>query len=50
MNYDSQVLAQGVDPFTQGGQAGAEGGEERSFHLHSITTVLGLTASLKYLP
>jgi hypothetical protein len=26
------LLAQGVDPFAQGGEAGAEGWEERSFH------------------
>ena len=34
------LLAEVLDPFAQGGQAGAKRGEERSMHMHSINTVL----------
>ena len=43
-----QVLpAQEVDPFAQGGEAGAKGGEERSFHNAQYYYCAYLTASLK---
>ena len=44
------LLAQGVDPLAQGGEAGAKGGEERSFHKTQYYYCAILTTSLKCIP